>query len=77
MADHRQLSVNEMKRILKAEGKAYLSLGSPPPLGFVDKAEWENILEGFRVERRGGSLQKWAVVSLKQYSQTLQTGRKS
>ena len=66
MAHDRQLSVNEMKRILKSKGQAYLSLGFPPPLGFVDKAEWEKILEGFRVERRGGSLQKWAVVSLKQ-----------
>jgi hypothetical protein len=66
MADNRQLSVKEIKRILKLKGRAYLSLGSPPPLGFVDKAEWEKILEGFRVERRGGSLQKWAMVSLKQ-----------
>lgn len=66
MADNRQLSVKEIERILKLKGQAYLSLGSPPPLGFVNKAEWEKILEGFRVERRGGSLQKWAVVSLKQ-----------
>jgi hypothetical protein len=66
MADNRQLSVSEIKRILKSEGKAYLSLGSPPPLGFVDKAEWERTLEEFKVERRGGSIQKWAVVSLKQ-----------
>ena len=66
MADNRQLSVNEIKRILKSEGKAYLSLGAPPPLGFVDKAEWEQILKEFRVERRGGPIQKWAAVSLKQ-----------
>jgi hypothetical protein len=38
-------------------------LGSPPPLGFVSGSEWERILEGFMVERRGGWLQKWAVVS--------------
>jgi SAM-dependent methyltransferase len=63
MAKHRQLAVNEIRRILKPTGKAYLSLGSPPPLGFVDRAEWERILEGFIVERRGGLLQKWAVVS--------------
>jgi hypothetical protein len=66
MAADRQLSVNEMKRILKSEGQAYLSLGAPPPLGFVNKAEWEKILEGFRVEGRGGSFEKWAVVFLKQ-----------
>jgi hypothetical protein len=65
MADNRQLSVKEIKRILKLKGLAYLSLGSPPPLGFVNKAEWEKILEEFKVERRGGSIQKWAVVSLK------------
>ena len=62
MADNRQLSVSEMKRILKSNGQAYLSLGFPPPLGLVDKAEWEKILEGFKVERRGGSIEKWATV---------------
>ena len=41
----------------------YLSLGSPPPMGFVDGAEWERILSRFEVKQRGGSLQKWAVVS--------------
>ena len=66
MASNRQLSVSEMKRILKSDGQAYLSLGFPPPLGLVDKTEWEQTLEGFRVERRGGSIEKWAVVSLKQ-----------
>lgn len=65
MANNRQLSVNEMKRILKSEGKAYLSLGAGPPLGFVDQAEWEKILEGFRVEQGGSFKEKWAVVSLK------------
>ena len=63
MVADRQLSVKEIKRILKPTGQAYLSLGSPPPLGRVDRVEWEGILDGFRVERRGGFLQKWAVVS--------------
>ena len=66
MADHRQSAVNEIRRILKPGGQAYLSLGSPPPLGFVGRAEWEKILEGFSVERRGGFLQKWALVTKKQ-----------
>ena len=66
MANNRQLSVDEMKRILKSEGKAYLSLGAGPPLGFVDQEEWEKILEGFRVEQGGSFKEKWAVVSLKQ-----------
>jgi ubiquinone/menaquinone biosynthesis C-methylase UbiE len=65
MAGDRQSAVNEIKRIMKPDGKAYLSLGSPPPLGHVNRKEWEKILEGFRVERRGGFLQKWAVVSIK------------
>ena len=64
---YHESAVNEIRRILKPEGQAYLSLGSPPPLGFVGRAEWEKILEGFRVERRGnGFIQKWAVVSAKQ-----------
>ena len=65
MAQDRQLSVSEMKRILKAEGKAYLSLGDGPPFGFVDQAEWEQILEEFRVEQGGSYKAKWAVVSVK------------
>jgi ubiquinone/menaquinone biosynthesis C-methylase UbiE len=66
MAGNRQPAVNEIKRIIKPNGKTYLSLGMPPPLGHVNRAEWEKILEGFRVERRGGFLQKWALVSAKQ-----------
>lgn len=65
MSENRQLSVNEMKRILKSKGKAFLSLGAGPPLGFVDKAEWEKILEEFEVEGGGSFKEKWAVVSLK------------
>jgi ubiquinone/menaquinone biosynthesis C-methylase UbiE len=68
MRGNRQPAVNEIKRIMKPDGKAYLSLGSPPPLGHVNRAEWERILEGFNVKRRGRFLfgfQKWAVVSTK------------
>jgi ubiquinone/menaquinone biosynthesis C-methylase UbiE len=65
MSDHRESAVNEIRRILKPEGQAYLSLGSPPPLGFVDRAEWKRILDGFRIERRGDGLRvRWAVVSV-------------
>jgi hypothetical protein len=66
MASERPLAVKEIKRILKPGGRAYFSLGSPPPLGFVDREEWEKTLEGFTVERAGGFLQKWALVSAKQ-----------
>ncbi len=66
MAHDRQLSVSEIKRILKSDGQAYLSLGAGPPFGFVDQAEWEKILEEFRVEQGGSYKKKWAVVSVKQ-----------
>jgi SAM-dependent methyltransferase len=66
MADHRQSAINEIKRILKSGRQAYLSLGWPPPMGFVGAAEWEGILEGFTVLQRGGDLlHKWALVSTK------------
>ena len=65
MASNRQSAVNEIKRILKPTGKAYISLGFGPPPGFVGKAEWEKILEGFKIEQGGSYKEKWAVVSLK------------
>jgi ubiquinone/menaquinone biosynthesis C-methylase UbiE len=68
MSDQRPLAVKEIRRILKPNGQAYLSLGGPRPLGYVNSAEWEKILEGFRVLRRGRVLfgfQKWAFVSAK------------
>jgi SAM-dependent methyltransferase len=63
MSTNRQSAVNEIKRILKPTGKAYISLGSGPPFGFVDEAEWQKIIEGFRVEQGGSYRQKWALVS--------------
>ena len=62
---YHEATVNEMKRILKPSGKAYLSLGFHPPLGFVGKEEWTKILEGLKVEQRDGSRDMWAVVSIK------------
>jgi len=64
MATDRQLAVKEMKRILKSNGLIYMSLGGSPPLGYVAKAEWENILEGFTVQK-GGYRENWAVLSLR------------
>jgi len=66
MPHDRQLFVSEIKRILKPTGHAYLSLGAGPPFGFVDRTEWENILEGFRLEQEGRWQKGWAVVSVKQ-----------
>jgi len=61
---YREATVNEIKRILKPSGKAYLSLGQRPPLGYVDREEWAKILERFRVEQRDSSRDMWAVVSI-------------
>lgn len=65
MANHRQEAVSEIKRILKPGGQAFLSLGFLYPIGFVNRAEWKKILKEFRVERSGGIIQKWAMVSVK------------
>lgn len=64
MAYGRQLAVNEIKRILKPSGKAYLSLGMAPPFGYVNQAEWESIMQGFTVERGGSFKEMWAIVSI-------------
>ncbi len=66
MAEHRKEAVNEIKRILKGKGQALISLGAGPPFGYVDQAEWDGILEGFKIEQGGSYKQKWALVSLKQ-----------
>jgi len=65
MAYDRQLSVSEIKRILKTTGQAYLSLGAGPPFGFVGHEEWEQILKEFNVEQGGSYKERWALVSLK------------
>ncbi|MFC2043110.1 class I SAM-dependent methyltransferase [Chloroflexota bacterium] len=65
MEQDRESAVNEIKRILKPGGQAYISLGAPPPFGLVDEVEWDKILEGFRVERGGIYKELWALVSHK------------
>jgi ubiquinone/menaquinone biosynthesis C-methylase UbiE len=64
----RDSAVSEIKRILKPDGRAYISVAKGP-WSYVDEAAWERILEGFRVERRGSEgfviADRWAVVSLK------------
>jgi SAM-dependent methyltransferase len=66
MQYERDAAVSEIKRILKPDGKAYISLGAKPPLGLVDEAEWGKILAGFRVESGGVYQKQWAVVALSQ-----------
>ena len=63
MAVDRPSAIAEIKRILKPAGRAYLSLGAAPPWGYVDRAEWSQILEGFRVDEGGAFENKWALVT--------------
>ncbi len=62
---NREAAVTEMKRILKPTGRAYLSAALGKVLGIwssnIDRADWEKILEGFKIARRGTD---WAVVSI-------------
>ena len=69
---HHEPAVNEIRRILKPKGLAYLSTGRSSR-SYVGQAEWERILGGFSVERRGGdgfhfpaTGMRWAVASTKQ-----------
>ena len=62
--DH-ESAVNEIKRILKPDGKAFLSAASGAT-SYVDEAEWEEILAGFRVEQRNHEsfwADRWTLVS--------------
>jgi SAM-dependent methyltransferase len=66
MENNRDSAVNEIKRILRARGRAYISLGARPPFGLVDEAEWDKTLEGFNVDGGGNYKELWALVSLKE-----------
>jgi ubiquinone/menaquinone biosynthesis C-methylase UbiE len=63
-------AVNEMRRILKPRGLAYLSVAKGP-WSYVDRSEWERILEGFKVEQRHDGFlafgEKWATVTTRQH----------
>jgi ubiquinone/menaquinone biosynthesis C-methylase UbiE len=65
---HHESAVNEIRRVLKPGGLAYLTVARGP-WSYVGQEEWEKILEGFRVERRGYGFSviedRWAVVSKK------------
>jgi SAM-dependent methyltransferase len=64
MEGDRLSAVQEIKRILKPAGQAYLELGGTPPWGLVDQAEWERLIEGFKLERGGSYKELWALVSV-------------
>lgn len=63
MAVDRSSAVAEIRRVLKSAGQAYLSLGAVPPWGYVDRAEWSRILEGFHVDEGGAYEERWAIVT--------------
>jgi ubiquinone/menaquinone biosynthesis C-methylase UbiE len=62
--DHAQC-IMEIKRILKPGGKAFLQ-AARGAISYIGDAEWETILEGFRVEQRNyesRTQDRWALVS--------------
>jgi ubiquinone/menaquinone biosynthesis C-methylase UbiE len=66
---YHESTVSEIERILKPDGQAYL-MAARGFYSYVDKAEWEKILERFRVGQRGGDgfiafSDRWALVSNK------------
>ncbi len=67
MAVDRSLAVSEIKRILKPNGMAYLSLGMPAPFGYVNQAEWEQIVGGFTLMKGGSYKELWALVKVKTF----------
>jgi len=68
MVDHKG-AVAEIKRILKRTGVAYLSVAKGlrrSDVRAVRRGEWEQMLDGFRVnERHDGLLHRWGLVSLR------------
>jgi len=63
---HHESTVNEIKRILKPQGQAYIAVDRGR-FSYVGESEWEKILEGFKIEQRGDPKMgdRWAVVSIK------------
>ena len=61
-------AVSEIARILKPDGRAYLS-AAKSSIGHVDREEWEGILSRFEVLRRGEGFpvlaNRWALVRRK------------
>lgn len=64
MAFERQLTLSEIRRIIKPTGKIYLSLGATPPMGYVDEEEWNATIEQFNLIQGGSYKQRWALVSV-------------
>jgi ubiquinone/menaquinone biosynthesis C-methylase UbiE len=66
MTDH-EGAVNQISRILKPEGKAYISVTrafSKRDVRAVSSAEWREIISRFNIVKRGeGIAQRWALIS--------------
>jgi ubiquinone/menaquinone biosynthesis C-methylase UbiE len=67
MADHAG-AVAEIKRVLKPEGVAYVSVSRffrKDDARAVPKREWDQILSSFKVkEKKESFIDRWAVISL-------------
>ena len=68
MAPHdHESTVKEIKRILKPNGKVFLSVAKGA-MSNISKAEWENVLEGFEVEQKSREIffeDRWALMAKK------------
>lgn len=63
---YHESAVNEMKRILKPSGLAYLSVANGK-MSYMGIEEWEKILEEFKVKHRENEKSsRWAEVATKQ-----------
>jgi len=72
MSDHRK-AISEIKRVLKKEGMAFLSVssfGRRSDSRHVDASEWEDLLSGFRIVKQGRTLTgRWSLVSVPREAQ--------
>ncbi len=68
-------AVNEIKRIIKPTGRAYLSVAKSD-LAYVNQENWQEILRNFQTEQEGQGrhalTERWAVVTPRQEKQMLQ-----
>lgn len=63
MENDRMAAVDEIKRVLKPHGHAYISLGAAPPLGLMDENEWNEMLSKFTIIEGGKYKDLWVIIS--------------
>lgn len=49
--EHQEKAIKEMKRVLRADGKIYLTIAKGSD-SYVDDERWQEILRNFKVERK-------------------------